>query len=908
MKIDIATWTEVSRLFDKLVEMTGEQRAEHLHSMQLDPLVTDWLKRLLDASDGADSGILDQTVDELAAELLGSEDPDGGAAGMPDPGQVLDRWRLLAPLGEGAMAVVHLGERADGAYEQRVAIKVLKPGRFAGARRQQTDRELDVLARLEHPNIARLIDGGIGDQGRPYLVMEYVEGMQIDEWCRAQRPGLRELLRLFLKVCDAVQFAHSRLVIHADVKPSNVLVNTDGEPKLVDFGISRLFTADTDQADTPAGVLLRCSPAYAAPEQLRGEAPTTACDVFGLGAVLYELLTGCRVRDGRRVTTLLFDHSDPDKIDPPSNKDDTPFARGALKGDLDAICAMALAADPAKRYRDVAELRRDIENHLGSMPVRAVQGGTAYRLSRWFQRNRLVAGSGALVFASLLAGLLISAHQTSIAHQNAERARIVQDFLMQIFSAADPVANQQNPITVNHLLREQQNQLEMNRGIVPETLQRLQATLADLQASLGNHEDALQLYQQLLAALPDSPDSVEQRADLLVKIAIQFERLGRLDDAQDHAARALELVPLAREFPPVALKAQRTMASILNEKRDNEAAKALLEDVLPYRERILSMEGGPALLGGILADLAEKYGMLGEYDRALATMNDARELLDQAYPRLHPESAQLLAREAGIHRGVGNFRLAAVASFRSATAARTLFGADHTQSIRADTGLAVDLAYLKCYQQAIDLYQQTMSRYRSVFGPNNLMYANALLNLASMRRKIQDYDNALEDIETTLEIYASHGSESTDMQGFALSIKAQLLFELGRTEDAWVTNQQALELMQARLGKDHPQALRVLVSQGQLAHKSGRLEPARSLLEEAYRSLRARVGESSEFTRDAANKLAAVYRDAGDEQALSELTQEAGISMETLPAGDEPTTAAPACELPREIDLAALTQ
>ncbi|GAB4173565.1 MAG: hypothetical protein Kow0020_08840 [Wenzhouxiangellaceae bacterium] len=905
MTLDLDTWTEVSRLFDELADMDPTERRQRLSTLDPDPQVRDWLMRLLKAHDSNDSELLDQTLDALAGQLFGTvqvPSPEALTAG----GRLLGRWRIVRPVAEGAMAVVCLGERADGAYEQQVAIKLLKPGRVAGTDRERLAEELRLLARLEHPNVARLIDGGLSDEGWPYLVMEYVDGLHIDRWCREQALSLEQRIELMIQVCDAVQYAHSRLIVHADLKPSNVLVNPDGEAKLVDFGIARWFAPDEADPPQSASLLLRCSPAYAAPEQLRGESPTTACDVFGLGALLYELISGHRIRDGRSVTTLLLHRSTPGTIRPPSQQIETPVPARRIRGELDAICARALAEDPADRYGSAAELRADLRALLRGYPVEAASGGPLYRFRRWLQRNRVVAGAVAMVFISLAAGLYVSIQQTRLARHNAERAELVQDFLMQIFATADPVANQHNPVTVNQLLRQRQQSLALDRSVAPDALAELQWTLADLQAGLGNHAEALELYQALLPGVGDRDRDRVRRARLLHAIGTQYLRLGRLDEAEEAVRGALALVSLDASAHPQAVRAQRTLAEIRSEQRDRPGAIRLLERIVALEEQVLEQPGGTELLGGVLAELGELRGLQGDREQGLELLERARSLLDQAGRQALPDLVQADAREAGIFRASGDFEQAALASYRSALAAREVYGPLHSQSLRSDIALAVDLAYLRCHETALRFYEDLIPRYRQVFGEDNLMYANALLNLASTRRKLGDYARALDEIDQTLSVYARHGSESTDLHAYALSIKAQLLFALDRIDEALPINAQALEMMRARLGPEHPQALRVQVSQGHLAHLIGDDAQARALLEDAYGQFKARFGSESGFTRDAAARLAEVYRALGEQAAYEALRTKYQLTEPDPSASSSPVAGAPGCRLPEGIDLSRL--
>jgi len=223
MLIDAASWDKVSALFDQVATLTPAQRKQKLANLELDAATTTWLQKLLAAHDSSDRQILDATLNQIAAELIGDQHADAGEIPPQHGGQLLGNWRVSEPIARGAMAAVFHGERADGAYEQHVAIKLLQPGPYRHSESEQLREELRLLARLEHPGIARLIDGGISAQGWPYLVMEYVDGVHIDQWCAEHKLDWRQRVNLMLKVCDAVRYAHSKLVVHADIKPSNVL-------------------------------------------------------------------------------------------------------------------------------------------------------------------------------------------------------------------------------------------------------------------------------------------------------------------------------------------------------------------------------------------------------------------------------------------------------------------------------------------------------------------------------------------------------------------------------------------------------------------------------------------------------------------------------------------------------------
>lgn len=328
---------------------------------------------------------------------------------VPESGTRVGPYRLLEPIGEGGMGVVFLAERADGQYEQQVAIKFVHGGAAAIARFQQ---EQQILARLLHPNIARLIDGGLTADGAPYMVMEYFPGEPLGVYCRSRHLSLEEKLRLFLEMCRAVEYAHRSLIIHRDLKPSNILVNAQGELKLLDFGIAKFLHRPADEQYTAPG----CSfftPDYASPEQIRGEPVTTATDVYSLGAVLFELLCG----------------SGPHRLESYSPAEitkvvcfDAPPELG-LGNELDQIVQMALRKEPERRYPSVAQLAEDIERFLANRPVLAKGDSFGYRVRKFLRRNTLPVAAASLALTSLVGGLGVAVWQAQVARREAEQAQ-----------------------------------------------------------------------------------------------------------------------------------------------------------------------------------------------------------------------------------------------------------------------------------------------------------------------------------------------------------------------------------------------------------------------------------------------------------------------------------------------------
>jgi tetratricopeptide (TPR) repeat protein len=391
---------QAERLFHEALDREPVERSHYLRS-----------------ACGADTA-LRLEVEQLLADyaradaMLGSAIGKMAATFTPEEGARVGPYRLLRRIGEGGMGVVFLAERADGQFEQQVAIKFVQGGAVVTARFLQ---ERQILARLMHPNIARLIDGGVSDEGVPYMVMEYCEGMPLTDYCQERQLPLAERLRLFRRVCSAVEHAHRSLIIHRDLKPSNILVTLQGELKLLDFGIAKLHEpgeTGPQQSMTATGMHF-FTPDYASPEQIRGEPVTTATDVYSLGAVLFELLSGKRAHALSTYTPAEITHV--------ICQDPAPAL--GLGNELDQITQMALRKEPERRYESVAHLSEDVGRFLNNYPVLAKADSRWYRVSKFVRRNRVAMAGAALGVACLVGGLAIASWQAAVAQREAAAAQ-----------------------------------------------------------------------------------------------------------------------------------------------------------------------------------------------------------------------------------------------------------------------------------------------------------------------------------------------------------------------------------------------------------------------------------------------------------------------------------------------------
>ena len=531
-----AAWQRVEQLFAEAVELPKPRRNAFCESACAgEPALLKELRSLLDAHD-ADLGLFDRpahsgTVGNAEREAL-------------EEGTRIGVWRLGALIRRGGAGEVYFARRADGAFDQQVAFKRLYREAAPDVERFHAERQ--ILASLDHPGIARLLDGGVADGGRPYAVVEYVDGQSLTEHCRERHADLGYRLALFMQVCEVVAYAHRNLVVHRDLKPGNILVTPEGRVKLLDFGVAKRLDRNVPQ---PAdGTSAPFTSDYAAPEQLTGQAITTATDVYALGVILFELLAGERPwrNDGlpiARVVQLIV-HDEPPLLSRAASKASAPpVSAKLLVGDLDAIVGTCLRKNASDRYPTVDALRRDIERHLGHEPVAARGCTRLYTLSRALRRHRVSVVAGALLFASLAAGLATTTWQArraeierDAARRSATREEAVRYQLTQLFRTS--IAQKDGtPVTAKTMLDRSAQRVLKEYKDDPQLTGKVVVTLADLYSALHDIEGQVPLLDGFLAAAGPEADRES--------VALAQQKLASLELMRGHASRAAELLPQA---------------------------------------------------------------------------------------------------------------------------------------------------------------------------------------------------------------------------------------------------------------------------------------------------------------------------------------------------------------------------
>jgi len=611
MTMDPVRWRQISSLLDELFAMEAPASAVRLAQIENeDAELAAQLRRYL-AADAATS-ILDTNVASAAPTLISQLSKVAEAAPSARDGKRVGHYRLIERIGSGGMGEVWRGERVND-FEQAVAIKLIRPLLDSPQLRDRFARERRILARLDHPNIARLLDGGVAEDGTPWYAMEFVRGVNIVQYANEHGLDAKACVELMLQVADAVAHAQSQLVIHRDLKPSNILVDSQGRVRVLDFGIARLLDDTLDSPLTSTGMRM-FSPAWAAPEQIRGDAVGTAVDVFALGAVLYELLVGEVPHPHRSASpeTLLAQLAQETAPRPSQalrqRSRETGGTRATasareLSGDLDTIIATALQPEPARRYASAAHFADDLRRWLDGRPIAAQPDTPAYRLKKFIARHRFAVGSASTVLLALVAGFGIALWQASVAREEArradaeaaramtqvERTRKVKAFLVSVLTAADPLRRPDDaPQTVRQAFDTALERARTELSSDPVLQADVLDDFGEILANQGRIDEALPLFEQALQVAEKEYGSEHPAvAETLVNLAFIDYMTGKVVESQQFMARAVAILEKDDGGQPAALaNALASQASILQQTGDLEGMrKASARAVEIYRER-----------------------------------------------------------------------------------------------------------------------------------------------------------------------------------------------------------------------------------------------------------------------------------------------------------------------------------
>lgn len=809
-------WERLWRSFHRALALSPEERAAWIDAeVGSVPGLAEELRSLIHAHE--------QQYSVLDAPLLGTAPPAAGARVGP--------WRLLHELGRGGVGVVWLAERADGAYHRQAAVKLLAPVWSGAASIRRFEREREILARLSHPHIALMLDGGTTGEGQPYLVMEYVQGETLDVYCREHGLTLEARLALFREVCDAVDYAHRQLVVHRDLKPGNILVTEECKAKLLDFGIAHLQQSMADRSVT-APAERRLTPDYASPEQLRGESAGTSADVFSLGVILYELLAGCRPWDlGGLTAQRAYTVMERSRPAAPSQANHSGPVKGTdLRGDLDRIVLKAIELEPALRYSGARELAQDIERYRRGLPVLARPPTWTYHLSRFVRRHPVaVSASGAalgLLCSLTLALWFKSAHlQQTLeqAQQQTQRAEALGEFLTELFRQADPEYHGVEAPTVAGILSRGLERVRSAFDAQPDVKAALLTTLGRIHVHLGDYDTGEALLNEALALHGTRGGIMPSGGvDTVIELARLHQLLQHHSEAEALARRALA-APATGGDADAVFSARLALAAALQSQGRLAEAEAELRDALATG---VETGEGWLRLGALAWGKAEFDTAEAHYRRALAAYREA-------HGAESPQAARALNAVAATLYRQGDYT-AAETLYREVLALRErIYGIEHPRTVETQVHLGALLYDMGRYDAAIDQDTRALALQRKIFGPGEPALANLLNNLAVALMARQRFEEAEARLTEALRITrAAHGERHAKVAG-NLGNLGLMQLELGDVRQAAVTLEQALDIQLELYPEPHPATAYTLNHLGRAALEAGDLAAARSRLAQA---------------------------------------------------------------------------
>lgn len=836
--MDQQRWKQVETIFADAIELASGERESFVRKQC-----------------GDDDELFGEVMKLVRADDKAHSLFSGGAAealGLPKQfsmvGRRIGSFELVREIGSGGMGVVYLGRRADGQFDQEVAIKLIKRGMDTEQILARFQIERQILARLDHPNIARLLDGGISEDGLPYFTMEYVEGLPIDVYCDKHRLGVEQRLTLFLAACEAVAYAQRNLVVHRDLKPANIVVTSAGQVKLLDFGIAKVLSDDVlavEQEHLTRTGFRVMTPGYASPEQVRGEPVTTASDVYSLGVILYELLTGRRPYDvtGESINEIekAIVSTDPRKpstavvsgngaVKTPTGGLTDPKSlseiRGSspdrlsrrLSGDLDNICLMALRKDPVRRYDSVEKLREDIRRHLAGLPIMARAESLAYTFHRFVWRHRVAVTAAVAIM--VLIGALVTFYTVRLSQERdkarteARKAAEVSDFLTGLFEIADPLQSNGETVTARELLERGSERIATDLADQPGVQSNMLFVIGNAYYNLGLYESAISAQEQAYRLAREAyGERSEQVGKTLLMLASLQDINGSYDSAIVLGRTAVDiLTDLRGQHDTLTANAINDLAVSLRHNGDFEESEVYYRKALALRKELRGPRHG---------DVAHTLNHLGR--------------LVQAQGRL--QEAEQFFREGLEIR-------------------REYFGTDRNADVGASyAALGGCLSAQGKYEEAVEMYRHAIVSFSSVVGESHPYTAGTIASCGRALLNLGRYKESGEMIRQAMAIQERILPQDHPQRSNSLYYLGDWYERQGFADSAETVFRQVLAIREKSYPLGNWQIAQVQGSLGEVLLEQGKVDEAARYIKDSYDALLEQLGDSSLTTQAALKRL-----------------------------------------------------
>lgn len=833
-----------------------------------------------------------------ATGALGQIVQDAANSATESPISRVGPYQIIQEIGRGGMGRVLLAERQDDQFEQRVAIKIVD----GVANQELLERfrsERQILAGLSHPNIATLFDGGETDDGRPYIVMEYIDGLPIDKHCDNTQLGTRERVKLFSQVCDAVQYAHQNLIIHRDIKPSNILVTRDGTPKLLDFGIAKLLQQRHQPDITQANARIM-TPEYASPEQIKGRGVTTATDVYALGVLLYQLLTGhfpyditswrpydiekaiCESLPDKPSTMVSKTREDVDPATIGSKRSTSPTKlRKQLRGDLDNIVLVAMRKEPERRYATVSQFQTDIKNYLGNRPVSARGDDWFYRATKFIKRNKYAVTAGSLAGIFIIGQTIFYtqrlANERDVARLQADRVAAVAEFLTSLFKAADPRNSLGQTLSAKDLLEQGANRIQGELANQPAVRATLMTAIGESFLNMSEFEPAKTLFDgslELNRTVHGETHSAVYKNRMLLGSTIGYQ--GDLDQAleihQDNLARLIDNPD--RDNADYAAALQQ-LAHIQGKKGQDQAAESSIQQAIEIYES-MGNQGRRGLSSALLeyGSILRRVGRAAEEEPLL---HQALAIRKQLYGDYHPDIAAVLNNMGNNLRQQSKFKEALPPTEQALRMNIALYGDQSLPVALLEANLSSYHEGMGNHSDAEALMASALPKFKAKLGATNERYGFAVENYANILASLEEYDRAETMYQQSLAIVKQAYGENHREYGVSMSNFAGYLIAANRQAESIPWLEKANVIFTKTLGDQTNSTILCRAKLGLAYHQTGDTQRGEKLLVETVSHARQAFPEGHRSKGAAMRNLATVYRDTKKfdqaETLLTELEQ-----------------------------------
>ncbi|NGP87004.1 serine/threonine-protein kinase [Fodinibius halophilus] len=805
-------WQKVETIVDEALDLPEEHRPTFIeqkcsNNEELKSEVTQLLESIFESE-----GWLDNPTDykkEFYEEV--SDEIEHITTAESLVGQQVGPYVIKEILGEGGMGTVYMAERADEEFDHKVAIKIIRHGRATKSNIRRFKREQQILANLNHPGIAQLFDGGITQDGFPYIIMEYVDGLPIDQYCKKYSLDIDAKITLFKQVLKAVRYAHENLIIHRDLKPGNILIDDEGKVKILDFGISKLLEDEREDTLTITGSRL-LTPRYAAPEQVRQENSTTATDLYALGIMFYQLLAGTHPFDFDQLSRYEIEQTIiKQEADKPSSKVDDTKTQKKLRGDLDAIALKAIRKEYEHRYRMANEFLDDLKNYQNGIPVTAREGSLRYRSQKFFKRNkqRIAIAAGVLILLFSISGFYTwrLAQERNQAQFQAKRAEQVKSFMLQMFNTGNPDMKSYSgkDAKVKDLLLAGYHRTERELQGESEIYIDMLSAIGDALSNIDEFETSEEALTKALAkSLAYYGKISSQTATIHSHLCNYYHEVHKYDLAEKHIRKAIDIqkqlngnrsLELAGYFSIYAsnqfLQSHYKQAEKLFLKSDS------LRKIYNKTQNISYYI--------TLANLGETQLFLGKYDLAEANFKKALSYFEEYYEHSHPEIARTKYRMGLLYHRTSKHKKAETYLLQSMNEFTQLKGSNSSDLSANYALLARNYRVLGNWEKAEKYALKDIELTNTIYGDSSVIYAKSINNFAIIQKAQGNLRKAKINYQKSLSIYRKKVDNTNPDLAIPMYNLGDVLKDLGEYTKAQRLLEQVISIDEKRFGKEHPE-------------------------------------------------------------------------------------------------------